>query len=138
MTRPAGLFRTPPAEPTLGGWTVSAQVAATLAQVVHAPVPILCLRCYGPAFTRLARAIHIESGAERLVPIDLRAARGAADAALLRAVGGSLRDRPDSPFWTTVAIDGIERLDRDSQASLLLAFSGQPIRLISGSALELE
>ena len=81
-----------------------------LERAAATPLPILCLDCHGPCFARLAAAIHDLSGRDRLVSIDLRTAPEAMLAGLIRA-GTAPR--------ATLAIDGIERLDREAQAALV-------------------
>jgi signal transduction histidine kinase len=125
MTRPPS--SPPPTSPPrrLGGWTVPEATSRTLARVAGLRVPILCTACYGPAFARIAAAIHAAGRQDRLIVVDVRGVGADAVARWLRA---PLASR------ATVAIDGIELLDRETQCALVTAVDGAALRLISGSA----
>lgn len=105
--------------------------ARAIGRVASSTLPVLCLDSFGPAFERMAAAIHAESRRDRLVHVDLRASRDGLLAALIRAA--------TSPRCT-LAIDGIERLDDDAQAALLrlLDDDGEGPRLLSASLESVE
>ncbi|MFM8410634.1 MAG: histidine kinase dimerization/phospho-acceptor domain-containing protein [Alphaproteobacteria bacterium] len=98
--------------------------ARTIARVAGTALPILCLDCFGPAFERLAAAIHGASRRDRLVRVDLHEAREGLLAGLIRAA--------TSPRCT-LSIDGIDRLDDDAQGALLRLVDGDGPRLVSAS-----
>ncbi|HZR80575.1 MAG TPA: hypothetical protein VFD92_05705 [Candidatus Binatia bacterium] len=110
-------------------WSLPPTAAATLARVARTRAPILCLACYGPAFARVAAAIHGESQRDRLILVDLRSARDAILTGLIRAT--------TSPR-ATIAIDGVELLDRDTQAALVRTMERDSPRLVSATALALD
>jgi phospho-acceptor domain-containing protein len=108
---------------------LSREASQTLDRVAPTHAPILCLDSFGPAFARLAEAIHAASGRDRLVVVDLRSARDAMLAGLIR-VNASPR--------STIAIDGIELLDVDGQRALLRTMDRDGPRLVSSSLVPLE
>ena len=102
---------------------LSREATRTLGRVAPTRAPILCLESHGPSFARLAAAIHGGSRRDRLVLVDLRCARDAILAGLIR-VNASPR--------STLAIDGIEFLDADGQRALVTSAN------LTGNALELN
>jgi signal transduction histidine kinase len=102
--------------------------ARTLARVAGSGLPVLCLDCFGAAFSRIAASIHAASRRDRLITLDLHATRDDLLAALIRAA--------TSPRCT-LAIDGIEKLGDDAQAALLRLMDGDGPRLVSASAADL-
>lgn len=108
----------------LDDWFLPPEAARTLERVARTNLPVLCLDCHGPAFARVAAAIHDSSRRDRLILVDLRSARDAMLAGLIRAT--------TSPR-ATIAIDGIELLDREAQAALLRSMEREAPRLVSAS-----
>jgi signal transduction histidine kinase len=113
----------------LPDWSLPRATARILARVAPTRAPILCLGCYGAAFARVAAAIHGASQRDRLILVDLRSARDAIVTGLIRA--------STSPR-ATIAIDGIDLLDRDTQGALVRTMERDAPRLVSGSALALD
>jgi signal transduction histidine kinase len=110
-------------------WSLPPTAIRTLARVARTRAPILCLGCYGPAFARVAAAIHGASQRDRLILVDLRSARDAMLTGLIRA--------STSPR-ATIAIDGVDLLDRETQATLVRTMEHDAPRLVTATALSVE
>lgn len=102
--------------------------ARTLGRVAPSSLPVLCLDSFGPAFGRVAEAIHAASGRDRLLRVDLRGPRDGLLAGLIRAA--------TSPRCT-LALDGVEGLDDAAQVALLRLLDGDGPRLVSASLADL-
>jgi len=110
-------------------WYLPQGTRALLAQVAPTSLPVLCIDCYGAAFRRVAAAVHRNSGREELRVVDLRASAGTLPAGL-----------PEGPraARTTLALDGVEHLDRTGQDVLASQLAVAPYRVLSATDVELE
>jgi len=102
----------PPGRSSIGkpeSWPLPRDAARVLATIAPTSIPVLCVGCGGTAFTRIATSVHRVSGRARLERIDLGRDGTAAIAALPRG--------PLSSFLT-IALDGLERLDREGREAL--------------------
>jgi signal transduction histidine kinase len=109
---------------------LSPSAAAILLRVAPTLTPVLLLDCCGPAFARVAAAIHRSSGRARLVSCDLRERQVGS----LMAVLDESRGGPP----TTLALDGVELLGESAQEILCDALHESPIRLISATLKPLD
>lgn len=100
-----------------------------LDRVAPTGLPVLCTGCFGAAFVRLATAIHLRSEREHLVVVDLRRTAGTLPAGL---PSGARAAR------TTLALDGLEHLDRGGQEELARQLALAPSRLLSAVDVPLD
>ena len=105
-------------------WLLPQATLALLSRVAATSLPVLCLDCYGVAFVRIATAVHRDSGRDQLVLVDLRRTAGTLPA--------GLPDRAHAAR-TTLALDGLERLDRDAQQLLARQLVAAPYRLLTAT-----
>ncbi len=108
---------------------VPPESAGLLSRVARSRLPILCLESYGPSFARLAAAVHAESRRDRLTLVDLRAVPQGLRAGLADA---------ETAERATLAVDGIELLDRTAQGALLTSLDGDRLRLICATLVSIE
>ncbi len=110
-------------------WPLTPDASRVLARVARSSIPLLCLGSTGTAFTRIATSVHRASGRTRLERIDLG---GEGPGAILGLPRGSVAS------YLTVALDGIEHLDRDGQDALASYLEGSAPRLVSATLVPLD
>lgn len=125
-------FILPSGRSTIGkpeSWPLPPEAARILARVGPTSIPVLCLGSSGTAFTRIATTLHRASSRARLVRIDLR--RDPLPR-LLELPEGRVAD------YLTLALDGLEALDDESQRWLAAYLDGSAPRLICAARGTLE
>lgn len=120
-----------PPDPTLSAadWCLPQQTLDLLARVAPTSLPVLCTTCFGAAFRRIAGAVHLASGREDLLFVDLRRSGGTLPAGLPDG---------DRAARTTLALDGIEYLDGAGQDVLATLLARSPVRLLCATDVALD
>lgn len=110
-------------------WLLPQPTLDLLGRTAPTNLPVLCTACFGAAFRRIASALHLESGRDELILVDLRRTAGTVPAGL-----------PDGAraARTTLALDGIEHLDAAAQDVLGRALARAPYRLLSATDASLD
>lgn len=120
-----------PPDPTLSAadWCLPQQTLDLLARVAPTSLPLLCTTCFGAAFRRIASAVHLASGREALLFVDLRRSGGMLPAGLPDG---------DRATRTTLALDGVEHLDAAGQDVLAGLLARSPYRLLCATDVPLD
>lgn len=99
-----------------------------LARVAPTSLPLLCTACFGAAFRGIGERVHLASGRDELIYVDLRRNAGTLPAGLPEG---------ERAARATLALDGIEHLDGAMQDVLATVLARAPFRVLSATELAL-